>query len=163
MVFHERRLRPLLDAAGQGYSDDRSGIRPSVDTSTYRHRDVRYGNSSNSNNVHRVQHCFITPGQRRHVNPSSNPGKGWWTKLKPYCLIQHMTISPVHSPPSILLQICPKRDSNLGPNRLSILEFEFKSCWIRPFRHPGRYWTKFLQVKKIFGGWISKCKRWLVK
>ena len=49
-------------------SDDRRGIRPSTDMSTYWHRAVGYGHSPHSNNVHRVQHCFITPGQRRHVN-----------------------------------------------------------------------------------------------
>ena len=67
MVFLERRRRPLLDTA-KDTSNDRRGIRPSLDTSRYRHRDVGYGHSSNYDNVHRVQHSFITPGQRQHVN-----------------------------------------------------------------------------------------------
>ena len=32
-----------------------------MDTSTYRHRDVGYSHSSNYDNVHGVQHSFITP------------------------------------------------------------------------------------------------------
>ena len=48
-------------------SDNSRGIRPSKNTSTYRHRAVGYGQSPYSNNVYGVQHCCITPGQRRHV------------------------------------------------------------------------------------------------
>ena len=51
-------------------SADRRGIRPSMDTSTYRHRDVGYGHSPKYDNAHRVQHRFITPGQHRHINIS---------------------------------------------------------------------------------------------
>ena len=57
-------------------STDHRGIRPSLNTSTYRHRDVGYGHSSNYDNVHGVQHCFITPGQHRHIriiSPEYNP------------------------------------------------------------------------------------------
>ena len=49
-------------------SVSRRGIRPAGDTSTYRHRGVGYGHSSNYDNVHRVQHHSITPGQCGHVN-----------------------------------------------------------------------------------------------
>ena len=49
-------------------SVSRRGIRPAGDTSTYRHKGVGYGHSSNYDNVHRVQHHSITPGQRRHIN-----------------------------------------------------------------------------------------------
>ena len=51
-------------------STDHRGIRPSMDTSTYRHRDVGYGHSPKYDNAHRVQHRFITPGQHRHINIS---------------------------------------------------------------------------------------------
>ena len=47
---------------------DRRGIRPSMDTSTYQHLDVGYGHSPQYSKAQGVQHCFITTGQRRHVN-----------------------------------------------------------------------------------------------
>ena len=48
-------------------STDCRGIRPSMDTSTYRHQDVGYGHSSQKHNAPGVQHCFMTPEQGRHV------------------------------------------------------------------------------------------------
>ena len=47
---------------------DRRGIRPSMDTLTYRHRNVGYGHSPKFDHVLGVQHRFITPRQCRHVN-----------------------------------------------------------------------------------------------
>ena len=58
-----RRIRPSRDAL-----TDRRGIRPSMDTSTYRHRDVGYGHSSQQYNAPGVQHHFITPRQRQPIN-----------------------------------------------------------------------------------------------
>ena len=52
--------------------NDRGWVPPSRNTSTYRHRAVGYGQSPYSNNVHGVQHCFITPGQRRHVKSKTD-------------------------------------------------------------------------------------------
>ena len=58
------RIQPSRDL-----SSDHHGIRPPMDTSTYQHRDVGYGHSSQQHNAQGVQHHFITPGQRRHVTP----------------------------------------------------------------------------------------------
>ena len=49
---------------------DRSEVRLSKDTSTYRHRDVRYGHSSQPHKAQVVQHHCITPGQHQHVTIS---------------------------------------------------------------------------------------------
>ena len=57
-----RRIRPLRDTL-----TDSRGIRPSMDTSTYRHWDVGYGHYPQLHNVQGVQHHFIIPEQRRHV------------------------------------------------------------------------------------------------
>ena len=46
---------------------DHREVRQLKDMSTYRHRDVGYGHSSQHNPAQGVQHCFITPGQHRHV------------------------------------------------------------------------------------------------
>ena len=56
-------IRPLRDT-----SANRRGIQPSLDTSTYRHRDVGYGHSSQHINAQGVQYRFTTPGQGLHVS-----------------------------------------------------------------------------------------------
>ena len=48
-------------------------VRPSMDTSTYLHRDVGYGQPSQQHRAQDVQKLFITPKHHPHVNviPSS--------------------------------------------------------------------------------------------
>ena len=68
VVFLERQRHRCWIQPSKDTSNNRRGIWPSLDMSTYQHRDFRYGHSPNYDNVHGVQHCFITPGQHRHVN-----------------------------------------------------------------------------------------------
>ena len=69
-------------------SADRRGIQPSQYTSTYRHRGVGYGHSPNSNNVHGVQHGFITPWQHRHL--STNNQLAFKLRLKLFFLVNFL-------------------------------------------------------------------------
>ena len=47
---------------------DGGRVQPSMNTSTYLHRDVGYGIPSQTNRAQDVQRTFITPGHHRHVN-----------------------------------------------------------------------------------------------
>ena len=62
----------IYNTLGMWYSTradaDRRGIRPSMDTSIYQHRDAGYGHSSQYSKAQGLQHSFITPGQHRHVH-----------------------------------------------------------------------------------------------
>ena len=73
------RIRPSRDT-----STNCRGIRPLMDRSTYRHRDVGYGQSSQQQHALGVQHRFITPGQRRHIKVKNldikDFTKGWHVK-----------------------------------------------------------------------------------